>query len=204
MRHFSESSEYIQDSPEIEKNSLLIEFLTEELPPINIFENIGSTFANALKKELSSFIIEEKIEVFISPRRFGCIMHNIANKEKNQKTLRKGPSIESAIIDNQPSSALLGFLKSCNLENWQELEQKGGYFYYLQNKKGRSLDSVLIAAINYALKQLPIPKNMRWGNNNFHFIRPVHNLIIMYGNQVICNKSSIFDLHPVNWTLGHR
>lgn len=204
MRHFSESSEYIQDSPEIEKNSLLIEFLTEELPPINIFENIGSTFANALKKELSSFIIEEKIEVFISPRRFGCIMHNIANKEKNQKILRKGPSIESAIIDNQPSSALLGFLKSCNLENWQELEQKGGYFYYLQNKKGRSLDSVLIAAINYALKQLPIPKNMRWGNNNFHFIRPVHNLIIMYGNQVICNKSSIFDLHPVNWTLGHR
>lgn len=194
----------LKASDQIQKSSLLIEFLTEELPPIGILKNIGWSFANTLSSELDSFIDKQEIEVFVTPRRFGCIIYNVANKEKDQQLQRKGPSINSALINHQPTNALLGFIKSCGLKDWQELEQKDGYFYYTQNKNGKYLNFILTDAINIALKKLPIAKHMRWGNNNFHFVRPVHNLIIMHNNQVICNDSTILGLTPVDWTLGHR
>ena len=134
-------------------NSLLIEFVTEELPPINIMQNIGWSFYNSLVKELNSFIITNTTpEIFVTPRRFGCIIHNVSIIEKSQPLIRRGPSIDSAFINNQPTSALLGFAKSCKLQNWQDLKQKDGYFYHTQTKNDQTLSLVLPDAITNSLK----------------------------------------------------
>lgn len=185
---------------------LLIEFLTEELPPINLEKNIGETFAINLQEELKNFISEEsKIGFFITPRRFACIIKQITANTKEQHILRKGPSIDSGLKDGEPTKALLGFVKSVGVDSWKDLEQKeDGYFYAKKIISGQTLANILPQAIESALKNLPIAKNMRWGNNDYHFVRPTHNLIILLNNELICTDCKILGLSPVDYTYGHR
>src|SRR5579863_325205 len=146
------------------KASLLIEFLTEELPPINLEQNIGISFSNNLSSLLKNFIPSNaKISPFVSPRRFGCIIHDVLIAEADTQSTRRGPAINNALKNNEPTPALLGFAKSCNVP-WEDLEQNSdGYFYAQVQTKGQKLEQILPEAISVSLKKLPIAKNMRWG-----------------------------------------
>lgn len=185
--------------------TLLIEFLTEELPPINLYKNIGEPFGLGMKEELKNFInIPTEIRLIVTPRRFGCLIKNICTTEPDTEILRKGPAINESILDNMPTKALEGFMRSCSITDISELEQKEGYFYARQKINGKTLDKVLSVAISNSLKKLHIAKNMRWGNNDFSFVRPVHNLLIMHGSQSIKLNTPILGLTSVNYTIGHR
>lgn len=190
--------------------TLLIEFLTEELPPINLFKNIGEAFTNSMCEELKNFIIlphgDNTIlpQPIVSPRRFGCLIPNVIFTEPNSELLRKGPAINSGLVDNKPTRALEGFMRSCNITDINQLTQNDGYFYAQQQIIGKTLEDILDNAINNSLKKLLIAKNMHWGDNDFSFVRPVHNLLVRYGNKTIDFKTRIFGLKAVDYTLGHR
>lgn len=187
-------------------NDLLIEFLSEELPPINLEKTFGSTFANLLVEEIKAFKSDDStIKYFVTPRRFGLIASNIKNTESAQTITKKGPAINTSLENGVPTKALEGFMKSCGVTNHHQLEQRlDGYFYFNVNKEGQSLESILPNAIRNTLKKLPIAKNMHWADHEYTFVRPVHNLIIMYGDKTICQNEEILGLKPVNSTLGHR
>ena len=193
-------------SQNINTAELLIEFLTEELPPINLEKSIGEAFASHLSNELKSFMPSDShCQFFVTPRRFACTISKVHDVEPAQQQKRKGPAIASSLKDNLATPALLGFLKSCGLDDWNKLEQSvDGYFYATKTIVGRTLTQVLPDAIQNALKKLPIAKNMRWGDNDYSFVRPVHNLVLLYGNQVICHNSAILGCSPVDYTFGHR
>ncbi|MFN8770784.1 MAG: glycine--tRNA ligase subunit beta [Neisseriaceae bacterium] len=189
--------------------TLLIEFLTEELPPINLLNNIGELFANSMYEELKNFInpYDQKgpnAEIILSPRRFGTIIKNVSFTEPDTETIRKGPAINSGIIDGKPTKALEGFMSSCNITDISQLEQNDGYFYARKKIVGKDLEDILDSAINNSLKKLIIDKGMHWGSNVFSFVRPVHNLVIIHGDKIINLKEPIFGLNSVNYTLGHR
>ena len=60
------------------ENSLLIEFLSEELPPINLVDNIGCAFSQAVYAQLNGFVsATSQLRTFIAPRRFGCVIDGI-------------------------------------------------------------------------------------------------------------------------------
>jgi glycyl-tRNA synthetase beta chain len=185
---------------------LLIEFLTEELPPINLEQNFGETFSKNISQELKNFIkTDSEVSYFVTPRRFATIIKNIPSKELSQKVIKKGPAISSSMENGEPNKALLGFMRSCNVTDLNALEQKeDGYFYANIDKDGQSLEEVLPNAIKNTLKKLPIAKNMRWADHEYTFVRPVHNLMIMHGDQVICQDQVVMGLKPVAYTFGHR
>lgn len=190
----------------VAKNAdLLIELLTEELPPSNLEHSIANSFSEALSSQLKNFVDQPtEITTFVTPRRFGCIIHNVRASEANRENIRRGPAISNNLINQEPSPALLGFAKSCKL-NWQQLEQNNdGYFYGKISTPGQSLEDVLVVAINTALKKLSIAKNMRWGNNDYSFVRPIHNLLILHGNRTITLNNPIMGLTGRNYTFGHR
>jgi glycyl-tRNA synthetase beta chain len=185
--------------------NLLVEFLTEELPPINLEQNIGINFKDSLLGLLKNFVPSgSEATSFVSPRRFGCVIHNVLDAEADTNNIRRGPAINNALKNGAPTPALLGFAKSCSLE-WQELEQNSdGYFYAHIDVKGRKLEDILTDAIITSLKKLPIAKNMRWGNNDYSFVRPIHNVLILHGDKVIGSDNMIMGLAPNNYTFGHR
>ena len=67
---------------------------------------------------------------------------------------------------------------------------------------GKSLDSALAAKIEEALRKLPIPKVMRWGDGDAQFVRPVHKLVMLHGSRVV--PGSVLGLASGNTTRGHR
>ncbi|MBP7781401.1 MAG: glycine--tRNA ligase subunit beta [Burkholderiales bacterium] len=185
------------------ENSLLIEFLSEELPPINLVENIGCAFSQAVYAQLNGFVsATSQLRTFIAPRRFGCVIEGISFEQASQQMLRKGPALATGLKDGQATPALLGFAKSCGCE-WQDLQQRDdGYFYFAAMIQGKSLDSVIENVINTALKKIHIAKAMRWGNSDYQFVRPVHNLIVKFNQQVL--NCSALGLTANDTTLGHR
>ena len=185
------------------ENSLLIEFLSEELPPINLVENIGCAFSQAVYAQLNGFVsATSQLRTFIAPRRFGCVIEGISFEQASQQMLRKGPALATGLKDGQATPALLGFAKSCGCE-WQDLQQRDdGYFYFAATIQGKSLDSIIENVINTALKKIHIAKAMRWGNSDYQFVRPVHNLIVKFNQQVL--NCSALGLTANDTTLGHR
>ncbi len=184
-------------------NSLLIEFLSEELPPINLERNIGSAFSESVYQQLSGFLLKDSSYTeFVSPRRFGCLIEGIVYEQSDQRQLRKGPAINTGLQDGNPTPALLGFAKSCGIE-WQKLEQQDdGYFYAESLIKGKNLTNVLGDVINNALKKIQIAKAMRWGDKSYQFVRPLHNLVVMFNGAVI--NCDAMGLSANNTSSGHR
>ncbi len=188
-------------------NTLLIEILTEELPPINLFQNIGEAFTQNIRNELKSFLSENIVatdKIIVTPRRFGCILNNVSYVEQNMEIVRKGPAVATSLNGATPTPALLGFMRSVNIECHTDLEQKDGYFYAKQTNKGKTLNDVLTVALTTAIKKLPIAKNMRWGDNDYSFVRPVHNLLVLHGTEVVELSAQVLGLTSVNYTYGHR
>jgi glycyl-tRNA synthetase beta chain len=200
----------------VKTDDLLVEILTEELPFANLEQIFGETFTFHLTQELKNFISESsKVTHFVTPRRFGCLITDVYHQESEQYIMRKGPSIQSAFKDGKPTASLIGFIKSYNIDNLDELKKhQDGYIYAQKTIPGLKIEHVLLKALQTTLKKLPLVKIMRWGKDDYSFARPVHNLLILHGNQTIYNSSdlddikntdkTIFGLSPVNYTFGHR
>lgn len=184
-------------------NCLAIEFLSEELPPIKLEANIASPFGEFIFSQLQGFLNpESKLQNFVAPRRFGCVIAGINFEQADQQVLRKGPALATGLKDGAPTPALLGFAKSCGTE-WDKLEQReDGYFYFTTTVKGKSLDVVIGNVINEALKKIHIAKAMRWGATEYQFVRPLHNLVVLFNDQVL--PCETMGLTATNTTLGHR
>ena len=101
----------------------------------------------------------------------------------------------------QPSVLLP--LAGVNIEELSQLEtDKGAWLYFKAKVAGKNIEAIIPDVIEYALGKLPIPKPMRWGNNEVEFVRPIHWVVLMYGTSVIPCK--IKNLTTSNTSYGHR
>ena len=79
---------------------------------------------------------------------------------------------------------------------------KGEWLSYTLNQQGESISTLIVEIIERAIKQIPIPKRMRWGNGTAEFVRPVKWLIVMHGETVL--ETDILGVSSGNVTRGHR
>jgi len=99
----------------------------------------------------------------------------------------------------------MGFAKSCGAEV-DDLERretpKGEWLFFKQTVAGKSIEEIIQAALDTAVKRLPIAKRMRWGASEVEFVRPVHWLITLFGDKVL--PVSLLGLEASNTSRGHR
>jgi len=193
------------------KNSddFLFELLTEELPPkslLSLIQALSTEIKSGLEKSNIPF---EKLSYFATPRRLSIYISNLASKSQDQIISKRGPAVLASFDqDKNPSKALLGFLSSVNLtpqdleKLTREITDKGEYFSYQGTQAGQSIQNLLPQIIQASLNKLPIPKLMRWGSSQIHFVRPVHSLIMLYGDLII--PGTILGLESGRETQGHR
>src|SRR6266705_382244 len=123
--------------------SLLVELLTEELPPKSL-KRMSEAFANGVfegLKEKYFLDAHNKIEPFASPRRLAVRISGVDAKQPDRTVERKGLSVQMGLdVYGQPTRALLGFARPCGV-NVSKLErrkdEKSEYFVY-QAKQGAS------------------------------------------------------------------
>ncbi len=189
-----------------ETNDLLVEIGTEELPPRALL-TLSNAFADEICQGLSDANLDfGPVERFATPRRMAVRISSLLSTQPDQILKRKGPALKAAYDDlGQPTKAALGFARSCNValsELGTEGEGKAARLIFTQNKEGASTTSLLLDIIRNALKALPIPKRMRWGNLESEFVRPVHWFVVLFGSEPVSGK--ILDVATSNVTYGHR
>ncbi len=187
--------------------TLLIELLTEELPP-KALEKLANSFADTITDELKKlqFVAADiAANVYASPRRLAVQIPAVAAIQPDQHIVRRGPAVSAGMKDGQPSPALAGFARSCGVDVAALTtvhDGKQDVFAYESTKAGEALAAVLSGIVATALKKLPAPKLMRWGSLDVQFVRPVHGLMMLHGEQVIAGE--VLGLQSRNLTRGHR
>jgi glycyl-tRNA synthetase beta chain len=185
------------------KASLLIEILTEELPPRSLAK-LGRAFAEALYEGLVlSRLLEtpayDSQKILATPRRLAVVISQVLDAASDRQIEVTGPSVKA------PPEAIAGFAKKHGVDV-KALEQrdtpKGKVFVANVTSKGATLDSVLGSIVNAAFRKLPVPKLMRWGDGEVLFVRPVHGLVMLHGQRVVAG--SVLGLEAGNITRGHR
>lgn len=187
--------------------TLLIELLTEELPP-KALNNLGNHFAAAVAEGLEKAQLVDgaaEFTAYASPRRLAVQVKNVKAVQADQKIVKKGPAVANAVKDGAPTKALEGFARGAGakIEDLTIVHDgKQDVYAYEYVQTGKPLGELLEDIINQAVKKLPIPKVMRWGSSTFTFVRPVHGLIVLHGGDVV--NVSVLGLQSGNKTLGHR
>lgn len=187
-------------------NELLIEIGSEELPPTILSKLITAVTANIEQALAQAKLTHNGIKGFITPRRIAVTVTALAAKQPEQLIEKRGPALSAAFDQaGKPTKATLGFAKSCNttVKNLTELKTpKGSWLFYLYRQPGKRVSELMPTIIEQALKQLPIPKLMRWYRGDVEFIRPIHWLLILYGRKVL--PAEIMGVRANNKTYGHR
>jgi len=183
--------------PAVKAESLLVELRTEELPPRSL-RRLGEVFAEALTKALreAQLLTEGSVtNPFATPRRLAVRVTGVLARQPDREQNRQGPK------EGAPAPAVEGFARGLGVPV-DKLSLQDGRYCYTVKIKGELLAKLVPEFVAQALKALPIPKLMRWGDGEAQFVRPVHGLILMHGSRVI--PGSVLGLKSSNRTLGHR
>ena len=195
-------------------DTLLIEFITEELPPISLKE-LGEKFGQLITEGLQeqNLIKHDDRRVFSTPRRLGVKILNVAEKSENQKKLIKlMPAKIGFNEQSEATQALLKKLQSLNetdeaISRIKKEDEKGQQILYLEKDiAGINLEDILSEIINNCINQLPIKKMMSYqledGWTSVNFVRPIKNLLILHGKKIL--KVSSLGFEANNQSFGHR
>lgn len=166
----------------------LLELLLEEMP-ISDMENILATFEQSIDENLQKWRIDHgKIEIFLTPRRFGTIVHDLAEFQRDTVILKKGPSEKIAFDENgKPTRALEGFLRSngATISDIEISQENGRYIVLKKMEKGKPTKVVLPQIIPNILEIFQFSRPMRWKNGDFSYTRPLHSMISMIDKEIV-------------------
>jgi len=180
-----------QTKPTLRAADLLVEVGCEELPPKSLDE-LREAFFEGVRAglEKSNITFERSgSRSFSTPRRLAVLFRNVAVTQPDEVLERRGPAVSAAFDANgEPTPAAQGFARSVG-RDVSDLErvatEKGEWLYAKQLQPGRPLDELVYPLLEQALRQLPVPRPMRWADNDFSFVRPVHWLVLLHGERVI-------------------
>ena len=185
---------------------LLIEIGTEELPP-KALSFLSHALEELIKNSLKSAGLHSKsVKRFATPRRLALLVTELDVAQKDKQIKRIGPALSAAFETNgEATPAALGFARSCGVEvNQLGKTKKEGVekLSFLSSEKGSETKDLIPDIVTQAMNKLPVPKRMRWGESREEFVRPVHWIIILFGNKVL--NLSAYGVCSSNKTFGHR
>jgi len=181
--------------------TLLIELLTEELPPKALRE-LSEAFASKLFAELNKERFLEAgsaVRVFATPRRLAMLVSKVKDRSADSEKDVQGPPVAAA------PQAVAGFAKKNGVavEALKKAPGPKGEIYVAHVRTpGQALADGLATKVEAALKALPIPKVMRWGAGEAQFVRPVHGLVMMHGERAV--PGNVLGAQSRATTQGHR
>ena len=185
---------------------LLVEIGTEELPPTALAK-LSNAFYNGVKEGLENADLSfTGIKQFAAPRRLALLVNDLQVKQADKSVEKRGPAIAAAFDeDGCPSKAAEGFARSCGVkvEDLEKLEtDKGAWLNYKTTQPGQDTKVLISDIIQSSLDKLPIPKRMRWADLDAQFVRPVHWLVLLFGDDVV--DTEILSVKSGRQTFGHR
>lgn len=189
----------------MQKHNFIFEIGVEEIPAQYV-ESMAQSYLEITKQTLIDNLLDfDDVLVKYSPRRLTAIVSNLSIEQKVVEEEVKGPSLDRAYVNGEPTPALLGFLKGKNktLDDIIIRELNGAKYVYVlvRNNPQKSVD-VLSQICPQIINKIYLPNAMRWADYKIKFVRPIKWLLALFGSQVV--DFSIECCQSSNFTMGHR
>ena len=186
--------------------NFLVEIGTEELPP-KALKTLATSFADNVEAELNQAgLIFDKIEWFAAPRRLAVKVLNLATQQPSKEIEKRGPAVSAAFdAEGKPTKAAEGWARGCGITVEQAeriATDKGEWLVHRAKIEGQPTKNLLNDIVANALAKLPIPKPMRWADKIVQFIRPVHTVTMLLGDELI--EGEILGVASARTIRGHR
>lgn len=186
--------------------NFLAEIGTEELPP-KALKKLATAFAENMEQELNQAGLSfDSVQWFASPRRLAVKVLGLATAQPSKSVEKRGPAVSAAFDANgNPTPSAQGWAKGngISVEQAERLAtDKGEWLVYRAVVEGQPTKNLLTAMVANALAKLPIPKPMRWADKTVQFIRPVHTVTLLLGDELISGE--ILGIASGRTVRGHR
>ena len=186
--------------------NFLVEIGTEELPP-KALKTLATSFADNVEAQLNQAgLTFDKIEWFAAPRRLAVKVLNLATQQPSKEIEKRGPAVSAAFdAEGKPTKAAEGWARGCGITVEQAeriATDKGEWLVHRAKIEGQPTKNLLNDIVANALAKLPIPKPMRWADKTVQFIRPVHTVTMLLGDELI--EGEILGVASARIIRGHR
>lgn len=185
---------------------LLFELRTEELPPKTL-PNLSAALTDGIVKGLAAAgIAHGRVRGFATPRRLAVLVLRCAETAPDRQIERRGPPIANAFdAAGTPTQAATAFARNCGVavgELERLVSDKGAWLVFRGTERGAATVNLIGAIVEASIAALPIARRMRWGARSAEFVRPVHGVVLLFGDEVVPIQVLGFPSDRV--TVGHR
>ncbi len=180
---------------------LLFEIGTEEIPAKFMPAILAQLKELAEKKMTELRIPFEAVKTYGTPRRMTFIASGVAEAQEDSTVEAKGPSAKIAFVSGAPSKAALGFARGQGVDV-KDLVVRDNYVYAVKHLAGQPVKELLPGLLQDILTSLSFPKNMRWADHEFKFVRPIRWLVALFGSEVV--PVEITGVKSGRFSRGHR
>lgn len=185
---------------------LLLEIGLEEVPA-RFVRGAMEQLKDKTEKWLSDSRLEySEVIAYATPRRLAVHIVSLADKQADVVEEVKGPSRKIAYDENGAlSKPAQGFARSQGVDlDTLFIRELAGveYLYAKKSSLGVETASLLPAALPALVTSLTFPKNMRWGNYELKYVRPIRWLVALHGTDVV--PFEITGVVSGNVSRGHR
>ena len=185
--------------------SLLLEIGLEELPAQYVrtsSEQLATRVEDFFKQENLAF---ESVEAFATPRRLAVRVNGLEEDQEDRVEIFKGPSLAIAQKDGAWTKAAEGFVRGKGLTTddiYVETIKNVEYIHVKQLLKGKSTKEV-VKNLSSVITDMKFPVTMRWAAHTFEYLRPIHWIVALYGEEVI-KEIQVLDVKAGRVSRGHR
>ncbi|MBR0102697.1 MAG: glycine--tRNA ligase subunit beta [Selenomonadaceae bacterium] len=186
----------------MDKRTLLLEIGTEEIPA-HAMPNILSQLNTLAEKSLTEARIDfGAVKTLGTPRRLALLIDDVAATQADVEEEKRGMSSKIAFdADGNPTKAAIGFAKK-NKVRPEDLITRDGYVYAVIHEQGKPSAEILQTLLPKIICDLNFPNNMRWGDLDFKFIRPLRWIVALFGAEVI--PFEVANVKSGRTSRGHR
>ena len=186
-------------------HTFLMEIGLEEIPA-----HVVTPSAAQLVEKTEKFLKEQRmdfdeVQTYSTPRRLTVKVTGLADKQPDIQEEAKGPAKKIAYDkDGNWSKAAQGFARGqgVSVDDIFFKELKGTEYVYVKKFiEGKAAADVMQGMRDVAM-DLKFPTMMRWGTNDFQYVRPIRWIVAMLDDQVIPFK--ILNIESGNVSQGHR
>jgi glycyl-tRNA synthetase beta chain len=151
-------------------------------------------------------------ESYGAPRRVAIIVRGLTARQPDREVEVRGPAAKAAFgSDGAHTQAALGFARAQGVPPEGLVRREVGpgneYVFARKVEAGQDAGALLPGILAGVLGAMQFPRNMRWGDYEFHFVRPIRWLLCLFGSQpikVVLPGLPAAMAEPAGQSRGHR
>jgi glycyl-tRNA synthetase beta chain len=178
----------------------------EELPPSDLPAVLDALRTNAARDLAEARLTYESLTIYSTPRRLAILVGGLADRQPSQRGMVTGPPKKAAFdATGKPTRAAEGFARSQGVGVDQLVTistERGEYLAVDRIEEGRAAGDVLPDLLGRLATSLPFAKQMRWGDGEPRFSRPVRWIVALLDDAVL--PVAVAGVASGRVTYGHR